>query len=150
MTANLQLDPCKISFVTAQPIVTNWDPYAEPIELTHEQLAEVYNTAADYIEEHGWTQRQGEAADGSVCAQMAVGYGTAKMLGIKVGPHMRMDSPEKLARLQMAGRIADHFLIQKLGTSIPHWNDVPERTVEQVLDFLRAMAKAQMMLANHG
>lgn len=93
--------------------------WGEKVETTPERQALL--DAADYIEEHGWCQRQME--DGmKVCAMRAL---------MVVAP------------LSVAV-ISEVMLRRHIGAKwgIPAWNDAPERTKEEVVEAMRVAGRS--------
>jgi len=89
---------------------------------------------ADVLEERGWTQHAYEAEDGAVCLRGAVEYAWAK-LGELPGNYECLGLDRCLAEHLVGGSPAFPTVEQAI------WNDAPGRTVQQVLDRLRAIAK---------
>lgn len=99
-----------------------------------------YDDMADYIERHGWTQGVEQDADGEVCLIGAVhwvnAYFPAVLYPLAEGICARDAEFEAWLTHYEFG--SDYGKI--LGT-ITHWNDHPDRTVQQVLDLLRELGK---------
>lgn len=96
--------------------------------MTHESVSDVLDDAADYIEQHGWCQ---ESMDGtSRCLSMAMS---------EVAPS---DALWKSAFEAVERAVGIR------GVSLICWNDHPGRTKQEVLDALRAAAKAERRLAD--
>jgi len=97
------------------------------------EVADVLDSAADYIERHGWTQGVLKSAAGKVCAGGAIVCLSSRDI--------------KIAALSaLASQLGDHARSPLI--AVPYWNDAPDRTEQQVLDALRAAAKSQRTLAD--
>lgn len=101
--------------------------------------SQMFEDTADYIREHGWTQRTEQNLAGNVCAIGALRRATPLMSAIfdnAYGP-----------RAVEAGSALWPYLMDLMGLwgqgfrNIPEWNDRPERTGEEVLDALMLAAK---------
>lgn len=95
-----------------------WD---KPVEVELEPWRKHLLDAAQYIRDHGWCQHNSTAPDGSgrVCAVGALGYVAAEY------GYDYIHSPDYHTAFQK--------LQLELSTSIPHWNDQPSRTKEEVI-----------------
>ena len=86
------------------------------------EVADIFDGAADLIERHGWCKGVAKDERGRLCAIGALH--DAAML-----THCAF------------GFMAEGQLEEELGRSVAEWNDEPVRTVQEVLDALRAAAK---------
>ena len=96
----------------------------------------VLAAAARYIREHGWRPDGGQdPVTGATCLWLAV-------IEVVRGPKPDYDNEEQNARCAAAELLLLERLSKILGTEqraigrIFHWNDAPDRTVEQVLALL--------------
>lgn len=97
-----------------------------------EKLADIYDTAASYIEEHGWTQGEEKNAAGQVCLVGGFRWGT------------------RLSNTWATSEWAMGMLQSLLGLASPNydfglcplvaWNDNPARTQDEVVNVLRGYA----------
>lgn len=94
-------------------------------EVMRKAAQETLKAAAEYISEHGWTQGEMSARDGSVCAAGAI----AAVSGY--------DNGRSAARGAFSG-----YLYHTEGwSSIADWNDQPDRTAEDVILTLKRAAE---------
>lgn len=100
-----------------------------------EQIADVLDDAADYIEKHGWCQSHLATPDGRVCAQGAI---KAVTMSGGIWQWQPLDGVGMAAYVALRGFVAG---------SVTGFNDTPERTEQEVLDAFRAAAKQQRSLA---
>jgi len=103
-----------------------------------DEMAEVLAGSREYIAEHGWTQDTMENRDGEVCST----GGIVRSQHWSQDDHLPYDakSLEEVCRV-LVPVISDDpsSLIDPVGTVL-HWNDMPGRTMQEVLD---AFAKAE-------
>lgn len=103
-----------------------------------ESVADLLAASREYIEKHGWCKGRYEDGYGRVCS---VGSLPAAM-GIKYYNFWDMATPEQRTQL----RDAEQALLNALGTPnvpIPHWNDAPDRTKQDVLDLFAKAEKIE-------
>jgi hypothetical protein len=86
------------------------------------EIAKTLLAMKAYIEKHGWCQRHFVNGAGQVCI-----LGALRSVDLKSGE----------------SHVVQNILNKKIG-SIPDWNDLPERTEEQVLNLLEELAAEQM------
>lgn len=103
-------------------------------------MSNVFEDAADYLMEHGWTQHMMKAADGSVCAMGALwevapeeGKVTEKIDGITT--YRSPEGEEAAIKLRK-------YLTFESNTplAIARWNDHPDRTAEDVILAFKELA----------
>ncbi len=129
------------------------------------RLFSIYHAAADRLEGFGWCQRKGETHEGRRCMSQAVskasssyddnsrpsffvmGYGpSVHMFEAQVVGQTSSLAQEVLVHMfeaQVVGQtssLAQEVLVAWLGEPIIPWNDSPERTAEEVVKTLRALA----------
>ncbi|QGJ91990.1 hypothetical protein SEA_KEELAN_26 [Gordonia phage Keelan] len=120
--------------------------------------AEVYENAADFLEKNNWGKGEYyDPATESYCALGAVGAAKVEMglnpvhplsdasMGWKIETALSGRDIRRL-RSHLGKYIGDSELAQASGTA--GWNDRPERTKQEVLDFLRFAAKEEMKAEN--
>lgn len=113
--------------------------------LTPEQVADVLDDAADYIEAHGWCRTSLLTPDGRVCAMGAIAM-SQQAIDIHVQNAdavlwtWKRERAEVVAAAEALGSVVDS---SDPYSPIPHWNDDPARTKQEVLDAFRAAAKEQ-------
>jgi hypothetical protein len=89
--------------------------------------------AANYIVEHGWTQKHMRDACGAVCALGAIHHvpvTTRDPADVTAISHLRF-----IAEMMLS----EHPAVQG-DVSIAHWNDHPDRTAEDVILTFREAA----------
>jgi hypothetical protein len=100
--------------------------------INDDQIATLLDAGADYIDAHGWTQRS-LACDGKVCARGGMFYALVEA---------RKDLGERVAGIDSGIILAAESALSKhVGcASIPHWNDTPGRSQEEVTQAMRDCA----------
>lgn len=85
---------------------------------TPQTPADVLDAAADYIDEHGWTQNVYEDEEGACCA---------------MGGILRVSDPD-------SAYFAEDALQRHLGRTIVQWNDTADQTAANVTHTMREVA----------
>lgn len=109
---------------------------------TDEEIADIIDDGADYIEEHGWCQ--GGLYDWIAADQ----YPPACIMGgLLVGNAVQNDVINRLSVLYTTGRMPMNVVVTafrdhapEIGT-ISAWNDQVCETQQQALDLMRTVAK---------
>jgi hypothetical protein len=97
----------------------------------HTEVADVLDGAADLIEKVGWAQGMWRTDKGEVCITQAIA---------DASPFRTCSYREVVPLRDVIGLPWDMSLVR--------WNDAPGRTEQEVLDALRASAKAERRLAD--
>lgn len=93
-----------------------------------EKLSAAYDAAADYIEEHGWTQFEEKSATGQVCLVGGLRWANGDVVGNWAGT--------LLVQCMDVGRDFLGLPLSKLAW----WNDQSNRTQDEVVNLLRGYA----------
>jgi len=110
------------------------------------EIREVFRLAADLLERDGWCQKSYLNADGKRCIKGAV-YDAAMPVELRIAAKdiigMRIEQNERYDVYLKASYILDEAIVETtdglagtVATAIG-WNDLPERTQEQAVTFLR-------------
>ncbi len=109
------------------------------------RLFSIYHAAADRLEGFGWCQRKGETHEGHRCVSQAVSKASSpyddnsrpSFFVMGYGPSVHMFEAQVVGQ---TSSLAQEVLVAWLGEPIIPWNDSPERTAEEVVKTLRALA----------
>ncbi len=109
------------------------------------RLFSIYHAAADRLEGFGWCQRKGETHEGRRCMSQAVSKASSSyddnsrpsFFVMGYGPSVHMFEAQVVGQ---TSSLAQEVLVAWLGEPIIPWNDSPERTAEEVVKTLRALA----------
>lgn len=99
--------------------------------LSNEEIADIIDNAADYMEAHGSTSRVFENDDGNVCMAGSIGkvYGFSNLL-----------DPKFLDTIRVPANVLHRFITSKSECeTIPQFND--RHTHQERLDMMRLCAK---------
>lgn len=117
------------------------------------EIADILNRAADYIEKHGWHQDDlVSQVDGSVCALGAIGMSTQSihlsyMNSWEFYPDALQDESTIYQAITQLAKTVSEKHGSRLGYStlswldIGTWNDAVDTTKEEVLDTMRLAAQ---------
>jgi hypothetical protein len=99
---------------------------------------EIFEKAAEILEQRGWCQNSMENAAGALCYSGALRV--AAMGSLTAKPWNDTLNQVSLRQWYEFNR-AYCWAENVLNDSIPEWNDVPGRTMEEVIDHMKMMAK---------
>ena len=94
------------------------------------ELAEVYERAAEYLEEHGWRQFELGKDTEPRCFNGATWSASCELFGL----HSRGE------KWEAASKFAAQVLELRDFSQIPYWNDADDRTADEVINTLHALA----------
>lgn len=100
--------------------------------MTEKFTAEILVRAAELLGEKGWCQGTPRNAQGEMCARGAICAATHELAG---------DDPISWAWWNADSRLRDYVNKETgLHMDVPDWNDMPERTAEDVILMMKRAA----------
>lgn len=104
-------------------------------------IADYIEQAAQYIEVHGWCQREYETPNGNVCAMGALASVTGYdfLFNGEAVWELYRDVRHALG-VYVSSNTDPEFWTNRYGVAISEWNDHPEQTADEVIKTMRACA----------
>ena len=107
--------------------------------MTNQQMADVYDAAADYIEVHGWAVGETMTATGEVCMSGAIGVSLDPEMVTPNGMHFTDISDVAWNTwFKLDAKLSD---VKLDGRAVSEWNDEFAGDQYEVINMLRDMAK---------